>query len=298
MKYRKTSQQKIFIRLSFTLVELLIVISILAILISLLSPSLRKAFDTAHTITCTNNQKNIVQIVMRYSEDFNGYMHAENRPKLATDPTGAEFYFMNMMQAYDANIPVAQWYNWSNGAGTNAYSGPWNQNFICPADVNPSHKVKINNTPSAYGRKSISYGVNQGVWYRNPNAPDSINLPLTGLNYALHLPSLSRPSERALGVDNSLGFSLNNAMRFAVLPTGVRLNRLSYTARVDNDVDPSGFKDLGEIEWDTNPTLQKGSLMLRHQNLFGYNAFFLDGHVNTYVFPDYPESFILDKNVR
>ena len=58
----------------FTLVELLIVIAILMILLSLLSPSLTRAYETAMGITCMQNYKNIASYAFNFSEDHNGHM--------------------------------------------------------------------------------------------------------------------------------------------------------------------------------------------------------------------------------
>ena len=57
----------------FTLIELLIVISVIAILISLLLPSLGKARDTAKRIKCTANLKQINTLAALYYSDNNGF---------------------------------------------------------------------------------------------------------------------------------------------------------------------------------------------------------------------------------
>ncbi len=56
----------------FTLVELLVVISIIALLIALLLPALAKAKDLANTIVCAANLRTIDIAAMEYSQEFKG----------------------------------------------------------------------------------------------------------------------------------------------------------------------------------------------------------------------------------
>jgi prepilin-type N-terminal cleavage/methylation domain-containing protein len=53
--------------LAFTLVELLVVISIIAVLLSVLLPSLRKARDSAKITVCASNQKQLVTAALLYA---------------------------------------------------------------------------------------------------------------------------------------------------------------------------------------------------------------------------------------
>lgn len=57
----------------FSLIELLIVISIIAILASLLLPSLRKARNVATRTACANNMKQVCSQLMMYIDDYNGW---------------------------------------------------------------------------------------------------------------------------------------------------------------------------------------------------------------------------------
>ena len=56
----------------FTLVELLVVISIIALLLSILMPSLRRARDQAKSIVCRVNVRSISMAWLMYADDNNG----------------------------------------------------------------------------------------------------------------------------------------------------------------------------------------------------------------------------------
>ncbi len=61
-------------RLSFTLIELLTVIAIIAILIAILLPSLGRAKDTANNAVCLNNLKQLGVWALEYSGDYSGVL--------------------------------------------------------------------------------------------------------------------------------------------------------------------------------------------------------------------------------
>lgn len=58
---------------AFSLTEMLLVVALLLILISLLSLSLRRAYEQASMARCTNNMKNIHLAASVYAEDFDGH---------------------------------------------------------------------------------------------------------------------------------------------------------------------------------------------------------------------------------
>lgn len=60
----------------FTLVELLVVVSIIALLIALLLPSLNKARQSAISLQCAAKQHSIGMYYTMYQTDYNGYLPA------------------------------------------------------------------------------------------------------------------------------------------------------------------------------------------------------------------------------
>lgn len=66
-------KNKLKCKVGFTLVELLVVISIIALLLSILMPSLQKARSTAKRIICASNMRQILLGTTAYSVENNGY---------------------------------------------------------------------------------------------------------------------------------------------------------------------------------------------------------------------------------
>jgi prepilin-type N-terminal cleavage/methylation domain-containing protein/prepilin-type processing-associated H-X9-DG protein len=72
MKMRTKNDKMLKNQKGFTLVELLVVISIIAILLAVLVPAMNKAREQARTIVCATNLKNYAPAIMMYAEDNNG----------------------------------------------------------------------------------------------------------------------------------------------------------------------------------------------------------------------------------
>ena len=77
----------------FTLIELLVVIAIIAILASLLLPSLNKARGKGQQISCMNSMRQVGLATLNYAPDFDGHL-----PPLYPNPVGGPRSWNDILQ--------------------------------------------------------------------------------------------------------------------------------------------------------------------------------------------------------
>ncbi len=73
---------KVRTKRAFTLVELLVVVSIIALLISILLPSLKKAREQTKAVVCLANQRGMSTAVLTYTSEYGGVLVGPLHPAI------------------------------------------------------------------------------------------------------------------------------------------------------------------------------------------------------------------------
>ena len=132
----------------FTLIELLVVIAIIALLLSIVTPALRKAKEQARLVICGSNQRQIVQSVTVYQADHSqslppaiaGLQTTQFRGQVTTDPADVSHWHRPTALSYQSTNPMAL-----NGGHHARYMLPYLESvdvYNCPsAPIDPTMEV-------------------------------------------------------------------------------------------------------------------------------------------------------------
>ena len=183
---------------AFTLVELLVVVSIIALLIAILLPSLRKARDQAKMTKCLSHMRGTGQSATTFAADRGGRMQLVTGEAgvNATDPGRDRF-------AYGAGTELLSWpvalgqaagvgyaNNWDWGVRASNFADAWSKKqwmktdfelFTCPGDM-----VRIS-TPFYPRNEGTNHGLKGDGDPNHPVSPTANDLTYWGfLSYGIN----------------------------------------------------------------------------------------------------------------
>ena len=155
----------------FTLIELLVVVAVIGILVSILTPSLHKAKETAKLAVCLNNHSQMYHRIILYSQDNNSKIppYDRNGDKIKRGHSTRFFYQKrtwstrkNLANTFDKEEDIS-------GAKI----------FFCPSQKNPTFQLKTYapfpnpGAPPATGwSKRIRMSYNYNPWRIDDSSKD------------------------------------------------------------------------------------------------------------------------------
>ena len=234
----------------FTLVELLVVISIIALLLSILMPSLRKAREQAKKVICMSNLKQQGVASMMYCMDYGGALIPERSYATSDNPQDEDTIIWAAL--------LAPYIQSKKGSKSLSQGGYW-------AEDEPEGVLKVFKCPSQKDRFQFTWYLRYGINLNHISQPFHPAGPKVLKNV-----SISRPSDRMHIAD-----SMDNTPRYQKLS--------SYTQKLrDNIKSYFGYGYPAMDIWMSEEGRGLGSYVMlvgdRHNN--GANILFLDGRAD------------------
>ena len=178
------------IKFAFTLVELLVVISIIAMLLAILMPSLTKARHQAKTVICRSNLSQIHLGFEMYLQDFNRDIFPLVYIDKDKDSNYGKFWYFGFEPATSFSKPEGQRQLDRTYAKLFPYIQQYDSVEICPAFPYNSGLYK-----PKYETRWMTYGINSSI---------SLNLTLPGRKIVNFERVFKSPNNKLLFADTAM----------------------------------------------------------------------------------------------
>jgi len=274
----------------FTLVELLVVITIIGMLMGLLLPAVQAAREAGRRATCLNNEHQLAVAMLNFESTrqyFPGYV---NHVCTATGDTTGVSWIVPLLSYLERKDLYETWAS-TNTVGSTAYI----RNFTCPSD--PPDSISNGDTWLAYvvntGRLGRHFGTSssvvpeaEGVFHdlRLLGTASQPSIAKVGLEFISSHDGSSTTlmlAESLLSVDKStLATSLRNYPAWYNVKSTSAVNN-NTTTQMEQDIgiswgDNSSSVDAADSTSDNYTYSMNKRMVSRHSG--GVNASFCDGH--------------------